>query len=104
MKQLRQDSKKSIVFYPDIGHSGHSDATFHCLRLSQRAVDLMEALLAINPAFRNPSIVASVREAALRKAGISLAVYTNVTDHLAFQQHHPNLHQRDCSITNKEIA
>ncbi|KFM25030.1 hypothetical protein F751_1909 [Auxenochlorella protothecoides] len=57
MKQLRQDSKKSIVFYPDIGHLGHSDATFHCLRLSQRAVDLVEALLAINPAFRNPGIL-----------------------------------------------
>ncbi|KFM27287.1 hypothetical protein F751_4557 [Auxenochlorella protothecoides] len=35
IKQLRQDSKNSIVFYPDIGHSGHSDATFQCLRLSR---------------------------------------------------------------------
>ncbi|KAL6770179.1 hypothetical protein ACKKBG_A33910 [Auxenochlorella protothecoides x Auxenochlorella symbiontica] len=59
VKQLRQDSKKSIVFYPDIGHLAHSDAAFHWLRLSQWAVDLVESLPTINPAFRNPSIVAS---------------------------------------------
>ncbi|KAL6784156.1 hypothetical protein ACKKBG_A05030 [Auxenochlorella protothecoides x Auxenochlorella symbiontica] len=30
IEQLRQDSKKSIVFYPGIGQSGHSDTTFQC--------------------------------------------------------------------------
>ncbi|KAL6768953.1 hypothetical protein ACKKBF_B41190 [Auxenochlorella protothecoides x Auxenochlorella symbiontica] len=41
-----------------------SDTTFQCLRLSRWAVDLVESLLATNPAFRNPSIVASARAAA----------------------------------------
>ncbi|RMZ57196.1 hypothetical protein APUTEX25_004030, partial [Auxenochlorella protothecoides] len=75
VKQLRQDSKKSIVFYPDIGHLAHSDAAFHWLRLSQWAVDLVESLPTINPAFRNPSIVASLKAFLLIAMGLGNRVH-----------------------------
>lgn len=102
IKQLRQDSKKSIVFYHDMSHPGHVNDTLDCPCSSWWATALVEGLLDTNSAFSNLNICGAIQGAALCEAGTHSFDYTCVADSKTFLKDYPDLY-RDFTITPQDV-